>query len=142
MYRVVIDPNLWISFLIGKKLESLEGLFSDENVAIISSPKIIEEYLDVSSRPKIKKYVDEGRILHVFDLIKLYCVDDPGFNIDVPELTDPKDLYLLALAKANDADFLLTGDKGLWALGKFYQTEIISFSSFMAILGKLEGSEI
>ena len=78
----------------------------------------------------------------MFDLIKLYCVDDPGFNIDVPELTDPKDLYLLALAKANDADFLLTGDKGLWALGKFYQTEIISFSSFMAILGKLEGSEI
>jgi hypothetical protein len=37
-----------------------------------------------------------------------------------------------------DPNFLLTGDKGLWALGKFYQTEIISFSGFMARLEMLE----
>ena len=43
MYRVVIDPNLWISFLIGKKLESLEGLFSDENVAIVNAEKLAFE---------------------------------------------------------------------------------------------------
>ena len=45
-----------------------------------------------------------------------------------------KDLYLLSLAKANDADFLLTGDSDLLDLGRYNQTEIVSFSKFMSIL--------
>jgi len=56
MYKVVIDANLWISYTIGKKLKSLNILFSNENVTIITSPKIAEEYLDVSSRPNVRKY--------------------------------------------------------------------------------------
>lgn len=41
---------------------------------------------------------------------------------------------LFALARDNDADFLLTGDKKLWALGEYYQTKIISYSGFMTVL--------
>ena len=140
MYRVVIDANLWVSFLIGKKLrlKVLKDLSLNESIFIISCPKILEEFLDVSSRPKIKKYVDEERILYVFDLIKSHCVDNPAVDIEVPELRDPKDLYLLALAKVSNADFLLTGDKDLLILERHEQTRIISFSGFMARLEMLE----
>jgi putative PIN family toxin of toxin-antitoxin system len=135
MYKVVIDANLWISFLIGKRLKKLKDLCSNKNVSVISSPKIIEEYLDVSSRPKVKKYIEEEEsILIVLDLIKTFCVDDTDIDVEAPELRDPKDLYLLSLAKANNADFLLTGDKDLLALERRNQTEIISFSNFMARL--------
>jgi len=71
-------------------------------------------------------------------LIKSHCVDDPAVDIEVPELRDPKDLYLLALAKVNNADFLLTGDKDLLILKRHEHTRIISFAGFMAIL---DGSE-
>ena len=71
-------------------------------------------------------------------MIKSHCVDDPAVDIEVPELRDPKDLYLLALAKVNNADFLLTGDKDLLILKRHEHTRIISFAGFMAIL---DGSE-
>ena len=133
MYKVVIDVNLWVSYAIGKKLKALNVLFSNENITIITSPKIAEEYLDVISRPSVKKYIkNEENILITLDLIKTYCVDDPVL-IDEPNLRDAKDLYLLSLAKANNADFLLTGDSDLLDLKKYNQTEIILFSKFMEI---------
>ena len=53
-------------------------------------------------------------------------------NITVPELNDPDDLFLFALSDAVKADFILTGDKGLWALKKYKGTEIISYSDFIS----------
>jgi len=138
MYKVVIDTNLWVSYAIGKKLKSLNILFSNENVTVVASPKIAEEYLDVISRPNVKKYIkNEENIFIVLDLIKTYCVDDP-ILIDEPNLRDAKDLYLLSLAKASNADFLLTGDSDLLDLRKYNQTEIISFSKFIEILEKVD----
>ena len=138
MYKVVIDTNLWVSYAIGKKLKSLNILFSNENVTVVASPKIAEEYLDVISRPNVKKYIkNEENIFIVLDLIKTYCVDD-SILIDEPNLRDAKDLYLLSLAKASNADFLLTGDSDLLDLRKYNQTEIISFSKFIEILEKVD----
>jgi len=134
MYKIVIDTNLWVSYTIGKKLKALEALVSNENVSIITSPKIAEEYLDVTSRPNVRKYIkNEENIPIVLNLIKTYYVDDP-ILINEPNLRDAKDLYLLSLAKANSADFLLTGDFDLLDLGIYNQTKITSFSKFMAIL--------
>ena len=133
MFKIVIDVNLWISLLIGKKLKTLRKLCLNKKVTLISSSKIVEEYLDVSARLKVRKYVTEEEVLDVFDLIKAYCVDDPAIDIDVPSLRDPDDLYLLALADVTGANFLLTGDKDLLVLGKYNQTKIISYSKFMAI---------
>ncbi|MCL2100662.1 MAG: putative toxin-antitoxin system toxin component, PIN family [Fibromonadales bacterium] len=141
MHKIIIDANLWISFLIGKKLKSLENLCKNENIFIIVSQKIIEEFIDVSSREKIRKYVnqkDVGLALKVLNKFKRNIVVE---DVYVPKLTDPKDLYLFSLAKAAEADFLLTGDKGLLALGKFYKTEIVSYSEFIARLGEQEQEE-
>jgi predicted nucleic acid-binding protein len=44
---------------------------------------------------------------------------------------DPKDNFLLALAKDGKADFLLTGDKDLLHLKKFGKTKIATMTSFM-----------
>ena len=134
MYKIVIDANLWISLLIGKRLSGLKKLCFNENISIITSPKMVEEFIDVSSREKIKKYATPQNISNVLSLIKACCVDDPIEDAIFPSLNDPKDLYLFALANANDADFLLTGDKPLLALGRFHQTRIISYSKFMAML--------
>ena len=44
---------------------------------------------------------------------------------------DPKDNFLLALAKDGKADYLLTGDKDLLTLKKFGRTIIITISKFL-----------
>ena len=45
-----------------------------------------------------------------------------------------KNLFLFALSSAVKADFILTGDKRLWALKKYKRTEIISYSDFISRL--------
>ena len=43
---------------------------------------------------------------------------------------DPKDDFLLALAKDGEADYLLTGDKDLLDIQKFGRTKIITITEF------------
>ncbi len=43
---------------------------------------------------------------------------------------DPKDDFLLSLAKDGKADFLITGDDALLILEKFEETEIVRYSDF------------
>ena len=45
---------------------------------------------------------------------------------------DPKDNFLLALAKDGNADYLITGDLDLRTMKKFGNTKIVSLSDFEA----------
>ena len=58
-----------------------------------------------------------------------YCEDLPSD----PVAPDPKDSYLLALAEAGQAEFLVTGDKELLALGSHKTTRIVSAREFAAM---------
>ena len=44
---------------------------------------------------------------------------------------DPKDNFLLALAKDSQANFLITGDADLLTLGSFSETKIITYHDFL-----------
>ena len=46
---------------------------------------------------------------------------------------DPKDDYLLALAKDSQADFLITGDRDLLILEQFRETQIVTYQNFLKI---------
>ena len=47
---------------------------------------------------------------------------------------DPKDDFLLGLAKKSSADYLVTGDKDLLDLKKYQNTEIITIDMFERII--------
>jgi putative PIN family toxin of toxin-antitoxin system len=53
--KIIIDTNLWISFLISKKLDDLENLCLGDGISVIYCDEIINELVDVSSREKIRK---------------------------------------------------------------------------------------
>jgi uncharacterized protein len=50
---------------------------------------------------------------------------------DVKTSPDPKDNFLLALAKDGNATHLITGDKELLALKKFGNTKIVTLKSYL-----------
>jgi len=54
--RVVIDTNIWVSFLIGKTLSGLEDFIINDRIQILSSYELLEEMSDVLHRPKFQKY--------------------------------------------------------------------------------------
>jgi predicted nucleic acid-binding protein len=47
---------------------------------------------------------------------------------------DPKDNFLLALAKDGLADYLITGDRDLLSVKKFGKTQIVTLNEFEKIL--------
>lgn len=122
--RVIVDTNLWISFLIGKELRYLKDLIIDEKIKIITTDLLLEELTVVTSRDKLKKYFN---LSDVKELVSLLAIISEKVSINSIEsiCRDPKDDFLLALAKESKADFLITGDKDLLAIEKHGRTEIL-----------------
>ena len=54
--RVILDTNLWISFLISKSQEELDGLLESGLVTLIFPRELLEEFLEVAARPKFSKF--------------------------------------------------------------------------------------
>ena len=60
--RVVIDTNIWISFLIGKSLTGLSESLISGQVIVLFSDALFRELIEVLKRPKFKKYFSETAI--------------------------------------------------------------------------------
>ncbi len=127
--RAILDTNLWISYLISKELSKIDVLFERDELIILFSNELLEEFIEVASRPQFRKYfalVDIEELLELFDVYG----EVVGVTATVDACRDPKDNFLLALAKNGNADFLITGDADLLDLENFEGTEILRYSDF------------
>lgn len=127
--RVILDTNLWISYLISKRLKKIDELFEKESIVLIFSQELLEEFIEVVSRPKFTRYFSKQ---DVEDLLEQF--DYFGELIEVVSIVsvcrDEKDNFLLSLAKDGKADYLVTGDKDLLVLESFEGTKILTYANF------------
>lgn len=131
--RIIIDTNLWISFLITKDFKKLDEKILTGKVRILFSLELIEEFLTVVERPRLKKYFN---LKDVAQLIELF--DSYGEIIEVKSkinhCRDIKDNFILALAKDSNASHLITGDQDLLVLKEFEGTYIITITEYLKTL--------
>ncbi|MCB9227331.1 MAG: putative toxin-antitoxin system toxin component, PIN family [Chitinophagales bacterium] len=128
--KIILDTNLWISFLITKNLNSLDKLIINGNIQLVFSNELLEEFVDVVSRPKFKKYFTKKDIEKVLKLFEEYGIL-VKVKSDVKICRDEKDNFLLNLSIDSKADYLISGDKDLLILEKIEKTKIITFSDFL-----------
>ena len=123
--NVIFDTNVWISFLIGKRLQSIKPLISSRHINIIFCPQLIAELKEVTQRPKLSKYFPENKVTELINLL-----DVLGKKIETTSRhnlsRDPKDNFLLDLIEKSKADYLVTGDKDLLTLHPFKSAKIIT----------------
>ena len=82
------------------------------------SEATLAEVLDVLARPKFDRYLSvEGRQDFLSQLIRIS--QKVVVTYTVTACRDPKDNMILELALSGKADFILTGDRDLLALGNF-----------------------
>jgi putative PIN family toxin of toxin-antitoxin system len=132
--KIVIDTNLWVSFLIGKKLKGLNTLFSTAELKIYVCDLLIDEIISATEKPKVRKYISETDVSAVLELIDSCCTHVGLSKKAISPVRDVNDLYLLSLAETVQADFILTGDKDLLSLQSHRQTKIVTFRAFEAII--------
>lgn len=129
-HRIVIDTNLWISFLLTSDYSKIDPLFADNSITLLFSQELIDEFIEVARRPRFRKCFSLGDIE---DLLKK--VRTKAIFVSVIETVhicrDPKDNFLLALAQSGRATHLLTGDKDLLVLGKVGKTKILTMVEYL-----------
>ena len=127
--RIIIDTNVWISFLIGKELQNLKDLILNDKVKIILTDQLINEIKVVTSRDKLKKYFNQDKITELISLLDILTDKVKLRKID-KICRDPKDDFLLALSKEGKANYLITGDKDLLDIKVYGRTRIVTVRQF------------
>lgn len=134
--KYAVDPNLWISVLMRGKVIKLDVLIGRENIRLVFSPELLQEFYDSANRVKFRRWFTEEAIDELIELINSEG-EEVLVTSEVDACRDPKDNYLLALVKDANADYLITGDKDLLVLGSFANARIINYRTFMEELDKL-----
>jgi putative PIN family toxin of toxin-antitoxin system len=128
--RIIIDTNLWISYILSKKLDQLDEFISSNRFQLLFSIELLEEIEATIKKPKLQKYFDETSLEEMFIAFEPF-IDLVSVKSNVKVCRDSKDDFLLALAKDGKADYLLTGDKDLLEIKKNGKTIILMISEFL-----------
>ena len=134
--RVVIDTNVLVSALLLENSAPAKIVthWRKGRFALLTAATQIEELRRVLSYPKLRERLTPSVAgLLVNELRQLTVYVDKLPKVDVSP--DPFDNYLLSMALAGAADYLVTGDRqDVLALKKFEGTRIVSVSEFLTRL--------
>jgi putative PIN family toxin of toxin-antitoxin system len=132
--RVVLDTNVLFSALI-----SPHGVSSDiyrswraGRFELVTSATQLDEIRRASRYPKFKSVLQPARVGALINNMRRSFVLE---RLDIKdEIRDPRDAFLLAMASAAEADYLVTGDHraGLLELGHVGRTRIMTPGAFCA----------
>lgn len=136
MTRVVLDTNVLVSALLFRGPPNrLINLLEEGRIGLLISREAFLEYLRVLSYPKFGLDTEEVRDLlenHILPFSK--TVDAKPMRPVIPE--DPDDDKFLALAETGRADYLISGDRHLLALGRFGKIPIVTARDFLESIGR------
>ena len=133
--KVIIDTNLWVSFLISREFEKLDFLFSSGKICLLFSKRLFAEFIGVASREKFRKYFSENDIDELSIKMKNVAKMVQTKSLQT-QCRDPKDNFLLELAVDGKANYLLTGDKDLLELKTVNKTKIVKIEEFFREIEK------
>jgi len=140
--RLILDTNILLSAILSplRAPASLLDAWERNAFTLVVCDALIEEFREVARRPffraRLRPSVAE---LLAADLreFSLFCRDLPLG----PVAPVPKDSYLLALAEASQATFLVTGDKELLSLKQHKSTSIITPAAMTEFLEQAESGK-
>ncbi len=110
--KVVVDSNVWISYLLNKELHLFVLKVLKSDIQIFTCRELTDEIIGVLRRAKFSKYVTENDIQEFMAIHMKLC---HVIQLDeIPDiLSDKKDNFLVALYRTAKAAMLVTGDKQL-----------------------------
>jgi putative PIN family toxin of toxin-antitoxin system len=137
--RLVVDTNILVSALLsGRSLPAhLIALWREGWFDLLSSADQLDEMMRVTRAPKLRARLSPalaGRLINELRGLAILVKNAPV----VTASPDPFDNYLLGIAGAAGADFLVTGDKrDLLALRMFERTRIVTVRDFLSMHRRL-----
>jgi len=134
--RVILDTNVLISALISPRGASdlLYQAWRVGHFVLVSSEAQLEEFSRVSRYARLRPYLEPsaaGTMLNEIKVVAAILQKLPK----VDRSQDSADNYILAMAEAGKADYLVAGDKaGLLQLKQHAKTKIVTVRKMVEIL--------
>ena len=131
--RIIIDTNLWISFLITNDFNKLDHFLNSDKYLVVFSDELFNEFLEVVHREKFARYFNDLNIKILVEIINEKALFVKVFSI-VNVCRDVKDNFLLSLTIDGEVDYLITGDNDLLILKHYQKTSILTINDFISTL--------
>jgi putative PIN family toxin of toxin-antitoxin system len=134
--KAILDTNILISAVAsaGGAPGLVLDLWYRRKFDLLTHAIQLEELRETSRYPHLAARLSRprvGRLVNDLQKVALWSGELP----DVDASPDPDDNYLLALAQARQADYLISGDKAdLLALRRHGATRIVTAREFLALL--------
>jgi putative PIN family toxin of toxin-antitoxin system len=138
MIRFAPDTNVVVSATIAR--EGAPGrvlrAWLDGKVELATSRALLRELERVLQRPRIREYqkLAPDEVSRLVELIAAAAVITPGRRPVRLIHDDPSDDFVLSAALETDADYVVTGDRHLLALGSYRGTRIVQPAEFLMLL--------
>ncbi len=140
--RVLLDANLFLSFLlhpargsaaVGLVRAALAGRFQ----LLVPEGLLAEIETQGREKPYLAARIAPAALRELLDLVAGEAELIPAISEPLPALTrDPKDDYLVAHAVVACADYLVTGDLDLLAMGAVEGVQIVTPRGFVDLLDR------
>jgi putative PIN family toxin of toxin-antitoxin system len=130
--RVVIDTNIFFSALISSygAPDKIYRAWRAARFEVVTSEIQLEEIRRASRYPKLKAIIEPSKVGAILNNLHRAIILN---NLKIQfETDDPDDAFLLSMAEAGEADYLITGDKrsGLLKMKNIGRTQILTPSDF------------
>ncbi len=135
--RIILDTNILISALIvaGGAPDYLYQCWRMGRFTLVTSKEQLDEFRKVTRYPRLQKYIRPAAAGTMVNEIRALA-ELAGPLPVVTVCVDPADNFLLAMAQASKADFLVTGDgQHLLTLDRHEGTRIVSARHAAGMLG-------
>jgi uncharacterized protein len=137
MVRVVFDTNVFVSAFIQPKSppgQLLARLIQDDGFELVLSACILDEIRRALRYPKVRKRIrldDDDLDLRVTMLGILSTMVAASSDAVSGVSRDPDDDAILAAAAEGCADYIVTGDQDLLAIGDYQGIRIVTPRAFL-----------
>ncbi len=126
--RIILDTNILVSALIvpGGAPDYLYQCWRTGRFALLTSEAQLDEFRRVTRYPRLQRYLPPaaaGTMVNEIRALAELLDQLPAVTV----CADPADNFLLAMAEAGEADYLVTGDsRHLLAMGRHASTRIVT----------------
>jgi putative PIN family toxin of toxin-antitoxin system len=138
--RVVLDTNVLLSALIapGSVPDGIYRAWEDGRFSLVTSEWQLDELRRATRYPKLRKYIrprEAGTLVRGISREAVVLRDPPAVEL----APDPDDDPLLATTLTGEADYLVTGDRGLLGLERVGRARILEARVFLEDVLRLTG---
>lgn len=132
--RAVIDTNIFVRALIGSAVNrEVYAAFKDGVFTLILSKEMLEELIDVLSRPRLG--IDFAEIKNLLHFIKTRATM-VEVTKDIKACRDHSDDIVLEATVSTNANVIVSNDNDLLELNPFENIPIVTPRQFLKILNK------